>query len=146
MLLISHNNIYPGLINFLIHFLLLSSIFRMYRLVYVFIVSFVEPICAVGFGTIALNSGFFQNNEWCFKGYSLTGPCVRKMIQRKDFKTMPVIFEDFAKDHLASYTGKYNHVFLVVIRDSLTEILINCPKKGLNLQKGYNTHKATISM
>ena len=67
---------------------------------------FLEPICAVGFGTVALAAGRFENNEWCFKGFSLTGPSVYELIQRKDFSTLPIIFEDFAKDNLASYTGK----------------------------------------
>ena len=66
----------------------------------------IEPICAIGFGTVALAAGRFEDKSWCFKGYSLTGPSVFEMLQRKDFDVMPIIFEDFAKDNLASYSGK----------------------------------------
>lgn len=66
----------------------------------------IEPICAIGFGTVALSAGRFEDKTWCFQGYSLTGPSVNEMLQRKDFGAMPIIFEDFAKDNLASYTGK----------------------------------------
>lgn len=67
-----------------------------------------EPICAIGYGTVVLAAGRFENKDWCFKGYSLTGPSVFELIQRKDFPTLPIIFEDFAKDNLSSYTGLYN--------------------------------------
>nr|CAB3264732.1 Parkinson disease 7 domain-containing protein 1 [Phallusia mammillata] len=80
-----------------------------------------KPICAVGFGTVVLAAGKLENNEWCCKGYSLTGPSVYELIQRKDFSTLPIIFEDFAKDNFASYTASEpGAVHVVVDRHLIT--------------------------
>lgn len=75
-----------------------------------------KPICAIGYGALALTMAKpSENNEWSFKGYSLTGPSVEEMIQRKDFASLPIIFEDFAKDNLASFSASCpdaNHVII----------------------------------
>ena len=78
-----------------------------------------KPICAIGFGAVALAAGKNENKEWCFKGYSLTGPSVFEMLQRKDFASLPFIFEDFAKDNLASYTASDPNCLHVVIDRNL---------------------------
>ena len=47
-----------------------------------------------------------DDNQWCFKGYSLTGPSVAEMIRLNGFSQQSVIFEDFAKDNFASFSGE----------------------------------------
>ncbi|XP_039262403.2 glutamine amidotransferase-like class 1 domain-containing protein 1 [Styela clava] len=64
-----------------------------------------KPICAIGLGVVALAAAKDEMNSWCFKGYSMTGPSVFDLIETKEFSALPFIFEEFARDNLASYTS-----------------------------------------
>ncbi|XP_002128073.2 glutamine amidotransferase-like class 1 domain-containing protein 1 [Ciona intestinalis] len=80
-----------------------------------------KPICAVGFGAVALAAGKLNNSGWCCEGYSLTGPSVYEMIQLKNFMALPLVFEDFAKDNFASYTASIvDGVHVVIDRHLIT--------------------------
>jgi len=80
-----------------------------------------KPICAVGFGAVALAAGMSEENKWCFKGYSLTGPSVYEMVRMKTFSASTLVFEDFAKDNISSYTASEpDSVHVVIDRHLVT--------------------------
>ncbi|RDD42149.1 Parkinson disease 7 domain-containing protein 1 [Trichoplax sp. H2] len=65
-----------------------------------------KPICAIGFGVAALCSAMSMDGRtWMLREYSLTAPPVREMVSRSDFAMMPIILEDFLREHGASYTA-----------------------------------------
>lgn len=80
-----------------------------------------KPICAIGHGVAALAAGRDESNSWCFKGYSLTGPSIYNLIRRRDFIDLPIVFQEFARDHLASYTSSQaNGVHTVIDKHLIT--------------------------
>uniref|UniRef100_H2YY02 Glutamine amidotransferase-like class 1 domain-containing protein 1 n=1 Tax=Ciona savignyi TaxID=51511 RepID=H2YY02_CIOSA len=80
-----------------------------------------KPVCTVGYGAAALTAGKLTNIGWCCEGYSLTGPSVYEMVQLKNFSTIPIVFEDYAKDNLASYTASTpDSVHVVIDRNLIT--------------------------
>lgn len=80
-----------------------------------------KPICAIGYGIAALAAAKDEGNSWCFKGYSLTGPSIYSLVQRRDFSTLPIIFEEFARDNFAQFTASQgNNVHTVIDRHLIT--------------------------
>lgn len=97
----------------------------------------VECVCAVGSGVAGLCSSLSKGNgscSWCFKSICLTGvmqsatitcsnitiwslvdsvrvslpkPSVNEIVRQPDFAELPIIVEDFLKDHEAVYSGKH---------------------------------------
>ncbi|XP_055998739.1 glutamine amidotransferase-like class 1 domain-containing protein 1 [Ostrea edulis] len=64
-----------------------------------------KPICAIGMGVAALCCAKSSDGKhWGLQDYSLTGPSVYELARNQDFTSLPVIIEDFIKDH----GGKYN--------------------------------------
>jgi len=81
-----------------------------------------KPVCAIGYGCVALCSGKLpDSNEWCFRNFSMTGPTVIEMLKRKDFPQLPVVFEDFAKMNMASFTASTpDSAHIVIDRNLIT--------------------------
>ncbi|XP_028590912.1 glutamine amidotransferase-like class 1 domain-containing protein 1 isoform X2 [Podarcis muralis] len=80
-----------------------------------------KPICAVGHGAAALCCATNEDKSWVFQEYSLTGPCVYELIRLPSFASLPIIFEDFAKDSGAIYSAsKADAVHVVLDRHLVT--------------------------
>lgn len=80
-----------------------------------------KPVCAIGHGVAALAAGKDETNLWCFRGYSMTGPTVYELIQRRDFSALPLIVEEHARDNLASFTASQpGCVHTVIDRNLIT--------------------------
>ncbi|XP_066466570.1 glutamine amidotransferase-like class 1 domain-containing protein 1 isoform X2 [Tiliqua scincoides] len=80
-----------------------------------------KPVCAVGHGVAALCCATTEDKSWVFQGYSLTGPSVYELIRLPSFASLPIIFEDFAKDSGASFSAsKADAVHVVLDRHLVT--------------------------
>ncbi|XP_061466005.1 glutamine amidotransferase-like class 1 domain-containing protein 1 isoform X1 [Rhineura floridana] len=80
-----------------------------------------KPICAVGHGVAALCCATNEDKSWVFQEYSLTGPSVCELIRLPSFASLPIIFEDFAKDSGANFTAsKPDAVHVVLDRHLVT--------------------------
>ncbi|XP_046846267.1 glutamine amidotransferase-like class 1 domain-containing protein 1 [Xenia sp. Carnegie-2017] len=66
-----------------------------------------KPICAVGYGVAALFSarGEGEKSLWSFKNYSLTAPSLFEVAKTDNFNTLPIIPEDFIRDHGGTYSA-----------------------------------------
>ncbi|XP_065835990.1 glutamine amidotransferase-like class 1 domain-containing protein 1 [Oscarella lobularis] len=65
-------------------------------------------LCAVGSGVAAFCSPANQpssDGSWCFQGYCMTGPSVNELVRLPDFAEVPIIAEDFIKDHGGVYSA-----------------------------------------
>ncbi|XP_062973165.1 glutamine amidotransferase-like class 1 domain-containing protein 1 isoform X2 [Elgaria multicarinata webbii] len=80
-----------------------------------------KPICAVGHGVAALCCATNEDKSWVFQEYSLTGPSVYELIRLPSFTSMPIIFEDFAKDSGATFSAsKADAIHVVLDRHLVT--------------------------
>uniref|UniRef100_A0A8D0BZ23 Glutamine amidotransferase-like class 1 domain-containing protein 1 n=1 Tax=Salvator merianae TaxID=96440 RepID=A0A8D0BZ23_SALMN len=80
-----------------------------------------KPICAVGHGVAALCCATNEDKSWVFQEYSLTGPSVYELIKLPTFASLPIIFEDFAKDSGATFSAsKADAVHVVLDRHLIT--------------------------
>ncbi|XP_044281651.1 glutamine amidotransferase-like class 1 domain-containing protein 1 isoform X1 [Varanus komodoensis] len=80
-----------------------------------------KPICAVGHGVAALCCATNEDKSWVFQEYSLTGPCVYELIRLPNFTSLPIIFEDFAKDSGAAFSAsKVDAIHVVLDRHLVT--------------------------
>ncbi|XP_062512582.1 glutamine amidotransferase-like class 1 domain-containing protein 1 [Corticium candelabrum] len=81
-------------------------------------------ICAVGGGVAGLCSSLSKGNGshvWCFKNVCLTGPSVNEVVSQPDFTELPIIIEDFLKDHEAVYSASQpDCVHVVIDRNVIT--------------------------
>ncbi|CAB3984601.1 glutamine amidotransferase-like class 1 domain-containing 1 [Paramuricea clavata] len=82
-----------------------------------------KPICAVGYGVAALFSAKNENNKssWSFKNYSLTAPSLFELARAENFNSLPIIAEDFIKDHGGTYSAsECDAVHVVMDRHVIT--------------------------
>ncbi|KAH3890419.1 glutamine amidotransferase-like class 1 domain-containing protein 1 [Dreissena polymorpha] len=80
-----------------------------------------KPICAIGLGVAGLFP-CITDGVWCFEDYSLTCTSVFELARSTDFPTLPLIPEDFIKDHGGKYTcsGEPDSVHVVIDRHVIT--------------------------
>ncbi|XP_062577636.1 glutamine amidotransferase-like class 1 domain-containing protein 1 isoform X1 [Saccostrea cucullata] len=109
-----------------------------------------KPICAIGMGVAALCSARLPDSKhWGFKDYSLTGPSVFELARNQDFASLPVIVEDFIKDH----GGKYNSSDMDAVHVIIDRHLITGQNaqstlmavQNLTLMCAQNKHAVTTS-
>ncbi len=62
-----------------------------------------EPICAVGYGVTGLCKAFSDSDKWCFSGWNLTAVSNFEVARYPFFSKLPLIIEDFVKDHGGFY-------------------------------------------
>jgi hypothetical protein len=62
-----------------------------------------EPICAVGYGVTGLCKAFSDSDKWCFSGWNLTAMSNFEVARYPFFSKLPLIIEDFIKDHGGFY-------------------------------------------
>ncbi|PVD33656.1 hypothetical protein C0Q70_04914 [Pomacea canaliculata] len=75
-----------------------------------------KPICAIGMGVAGLACARKEDGKsWYLDGYSMTAPSVFELASLPEFPTLPIIPEDFIKDHGARYTRSENGAVHVVI-------------------------------
>ena len=91
---------------------------------FTYVRSYLEPICAIGYGVAGLCKAFNENDRWCFSGWNLTAvPNSRLQTPPWDrthtivihqisnfevarypfFSKLPLIIEDYVKDHGGFY-------------------------------------------
>jgi putative intracellular protease/amidase len=63
-----------------------------------------KPICAVGNGVAGLFCVINKDNSWKFKGFSLTSSSVFELAKTSYFSSLPLIPEDFVREHGAHYS------------------------------------------
>jgi hypothetical protein len=84
----------------------------------------IECICAVGSGVAGLCSSLSKGesgNSWCFKNICLTGPSINEVVRQPDFAELPIVIEDFLKDHEAVYSASQpDCVHVVIDRNVIT--------------------------
>ncbi|KAK3095351.1 hypothetical protein FSP39_013562, partial [Pinctada imbricata] len=75
-----------------------------------------KPICAIGMGVAALACARTEDGkQWCFVDYSMTGPSVFELARSPDFSSLPMIVEDYVKDHGGSYNSSEPDAIHVII-------------------------------
>ncbi|KAL8615632.1 hypothetical protein ACOMHN_026622 [Nucella lapillus] len=75
-----------------------------------------KPICAIGMGAAALCSARKEDGKsWFLEDYSMTAPSVFELAHLPEFPSLPIIPEDFIKDHGGKYTSSENNAVHVVI-------------------------------
>lgn len=75
-----------------------------------------KPICAVGYGVAGLFGAKATDHEtWSFKEFSLTGPSVFEMVLLDNFSELPLVVEDFIKNHNGVYSHSQNDCMHIVI-------------------------------
>lgn len=82
-----------------------------------------KPICAIGMGVTALCCAKKENTDiWCFEDYSLTTISLYELARNPEFPNLPIIPEDYIKDHGAKYScsGEPDSVHVVVDRHVIT--------------------------
>lgn len=81
-----------------------------------------KPICAVGQGVAGLFSARREDGKsWWLEEYCLTAPSLFEVGHLPEFTTMPVIPEDFIKDHGGKYTAtEADGVHVVIDRTVIT--------------------------
>lgn len=80
-----------------------------------------KPICAIGMGVAGLFSASNRDGSWKFKGYSMTSTSVFELARLPYFGSLPVIPEDFIKEHSASYScSEVDMVHCIVDRNLIT--------------------------
>jgi len=81
-----------------------------------------KPICAIGQGVAGLCSVLHSDGKsWSFEDFCLTSPSVFELAHLSEFATMPLILEDFIKDHGGKYSAtKPGSVHVVVDRFVIT--------------------------
>nr|XP_034308164.1 glutamine amidotransferase-like class 1 domain-containing protein 1 isoform X1 [Crassostrea gigas]XP_034308165.1 glutamine amidotransferase-like class 1 domain-containing protein 1 isoform X1 [Crassostrea gigas] len=81
-----------------------------------------KPICAIGSGVAALCCVMSPDGKsWGFKNYSMTGPSVFELARTQEFSSLPVIVEDFIKDHGGQYNNsEMDAVHVIIDRHLIT--------------------------
>ncbi|XP_046553773.1 glutamine amidotransferase-like class 1 domain-containing protein 1 [Haliotis rubra] len=81
-----------------------------------------KAICAVGDGVAGLCGARLQNNkEWCFQDYSLTATSLNEAARESLFTSLPVLLEDFIKDHGGNYNrSRADAIHVVIDRHVIT--------------------------
>ncbi|KAH9498931.1 Glutamine amidotransferase-like class 1 domain-containing protein 1 [Bulinus truncatus] len=75
-----------------------------------------KPICAIGHGVAGLFSARKEDGKsWWLEDYCLTAPSLFEIGHLPEFSTIPVIPEDFIKDHGGKYTASEPDGIHVVI-------------------------------
>lgn len=75
-----------------------------------------KPICAIGHGVAGLCSARREDGKsWSFKSFSLTGPSVFESARSADFSSLPIILEDWIKDHGGTYSASEPEGMHVII-------------------------------
>ncbi|KAK3767057.1 hypothetical protein RRG08_054105 [Elysia crispata] len=65
-----------------------------------------KPICAIGHGVAGLCSARGEDGKsWELEGFCLTAPSLFEVARLPEFPTMPIVLEDFVKDHGGKYTA-----------------------------------------
>ncbi|XP_059141517.1 glutamine amidotransferase-like class 1 domain-containing protein 1 isoform X2 [Physella acuta] len=92
-----------------------------------------KPICAIGHGVAGLFSARKEDGKsWWLDDYCLTAPSLFEVGHLPDFASMPIIPEDFIKDHGGKYTAtEADGVHVVVDRCVIT---------------GQNVHSTVIAV
>jgi len=78
-----------------------------------------EPICAIGYGVAGLCKAFTDGDKWCFSGWSLTAISNFEVARYPFFSKLPLILEDFIRDHGGSYNCSIVNAVHVVVDRSL---------------------------
>ncbi|GFO01062.1 parkinson disease 7 domain-containing protein 1-like [Plakobranchus ocellatus] len=75
-----------------------------------------KPICAIGHGVAGLCCARGDDGKtWELDGFSLTAPSLFEVGRLPEFSSMPIVLEDFVKDHGGKYTASEpdcNHVVI----------------------------------
>ncbi|XP_078341421.1 glutamine amidotransferase-like class 1 domain-containing protein 1 isoform X1 [Crassostrea virginica] len=81
-----------------------------------------KPVCAIGNGIAALCCAMSaESKTWGFQNYSMTGPSVFELARNPDFSSLPVIIEDFIKDHGGQYNSSdMDAVHVIIDRHVIT--------------------------
>ncbi|KAK7098540.1 glutamine amidotransferase-like class 1 domain-containing protein 1 [Littorina saxatilis] len=81
-----------------------------------------KPICAIGMGVAALCCARKDDGKsWHLGEYCMTAPSVFELAHLPEFSSLPVIPEDFIKDHGGKYASSENNaVHIVVDRHLIT--------------------------
>jgi putative intracellular protease/amidase len=79
-----------------------------------------KPICAVGIGVAGLFCAT-ENNSWKFKAFSMTSASVFELARTSYFSNLPIIPEDFIKEHGARFSSsECDAVHCVIDRHLIT--------------------------
>lgn len=78
-----------------------------------------KPICALGLGVTGLFSTTNKDNMWKFKGFSMTATSVFELVRTPYFSALPVIPEDYIREHGAQYSCSLPDALHVVIDRNL---------------------------
>lgn len=78
-----------------------------------------KPICAVGYGVTGLCKAFSDSDKWCFSGWNLTAVSNFEVARYPFFSKLPLIIEDFVKDHGGFYNCSVVDAVHVVVDRSL---------------------------
>jgi len=80
-----------------------------------------KPICAVGYGVAGLCKAFNENDRWCFSGWNLTAISNFEVARYPFFSKLPLIVEDYIKDHGGFYNcSSVDEVHVIVDRTLVT--------------------------
>jgi len=80
-----------------------------------------KPICAVGYGVAGLCKAFNENDRWCFAGWNLTAISNFEVARYPFFSKLPLIVEDYIKDHGGFYNcSSVDEVHVIVDRSLVT--------------------------
>lgn len=80
-----------------------------------------KPICALGLGVAGLFSATEKDNSWKFCGYSMTAASVFELVRTPYFSTLPIIPEDYIREHGAKYSsGEVDGLHVVIDRNLIT--------------------------
>ncbi|XP_041366057.1 glutamine amidotransferase-like class 1 domain-containing protein 1 [Gigantopelta aegis] len=81
-----------------------------------------KPVCAIGMGVAGLCAARTEDGKgWHLEDYSLTAPSVFELAREPEFATLPIILEDFIKDHGARYNrSEADAVHVIVDRHMIT--------------------------
>ncbi|XP_014668521.1 PREDICTED: Parkinson disease 7 domain-containing protein 1-like isoform X2 [Priapulus caudatus] len=81
-----------------------------------------KPICAIGMGVAALCCAMEKpNSTWSFTKYCLTAPSVFELARGMDFSILPIVTEDFIKEHGATYSASgCDNMHVVIDRHLVT--------------------------
>eukprot|EP00128_Syssomonas_multiformis_P004638 Colp12_sorted_trinity150504_noHs@363 len=77
-----------------------------------------KPICAVGLGVAGLFPAT-DRDGWKLKGFCMTAPSLLEQARQPDFNKLPVITEDFIRDHLGKYSASVPDAIHVVVDRTL---------------------------
>ncbi|KAL6050046.1 Glutamine amidotransferase-like class 1 domain-containing protein 1 [Balamuthia mandrillaris] len=80
-----------------------------------------KPICAIGFGVTGLCKAFNENDKWCFSGWNLTAISNFETARFPYFSKLPLIIEDYIKDHGGFYNcSDVDETHIIIDRTLIT--------------------------